>query len=39
MTFKAGMGALERGEFVEIDDSDLDSYLVELTVAPGIGAR
>ena len=36
---KAGVHALERGEFVEIDDSDLDSYLVELTVAPGIGAR
>ena len=36
---KAGVDALERGEFVEIDDSDLDDYLEGLTTAPRVGAR
>ena len=34
---KAGVDALERGEFVEIDETDLDLYLEEL--ATGKGAR
>jgi antitoxin ParD1/3/4 len=28
---KAGVAALERGEFVEIEDSDLDGYLEGMT--------
>ena len=31
---KAGAEALRRGEFVEIDNADLDSYLDSLTEAP-----
>ena len=34
---EAGVDALERGEFVEIDETDLDGYLEEL--ATGKGAR
>jgi antitoxin ParD1/3/4 len=30
---KAGVDALERGDFVEVDDSDLDDYLEGLTGA------
>jgi antitoxin ParD1/3/4 len=36
---KAGVDALARGEFVEIDESDLDGYLRGLTATPGKGAR
>ena len=36
---KAGVDALERGEFVEIDDADLDGYLEGLTAAPRTSAR
>ncbi|MBX9828958.1 MAG: type II toxin-antitoxin system ParD family antitoxin [Xanthobacteraceae bacterium] len=36
---KAGVDALERGEFVEIDESDLDGYLQGLTATPGKAAR
>lgn len=28
---KAGIDALERGDFVEVDDAELDDYLEELT--------
>lgn len=30
---KAGLDALERGDFVEVADADLDSYLETLTVS------
>jgi antitoxin ParD1/3/4 len=36
---KAGVDALERGDFVEVDDSDLDDYLEGLTRASSGGAR
>ena len=36
---KAGVVALERGEFVEIDDTNLEAYLEEMTAAPVKGAR
>jgi len=32
---KAGFDALDRGDFVEVDDVDLDSYLEGLTTPPG----
>jgi antitoxin ParD1/3/4 len=32
---KAGVDALERGDFVEIDDADLDGYLEALTAQSG----
>jgi antitoxin ParD1/3/4 len=31
---KAGTDALERGDFVEVDDADLDQYLEQLTTSP-----
>jgi antitoxin ParD1/3/4 len=31
---KAGVEAMERGEFAEVADSDLNRYLERLTVAP-----
>ena len=31
---KAGVDALERGDFVEVDDADLDDYLEGLTTRP-----
>jgi antitoxin ParD1/3/4 len=31
---KAGVDALERGEFAEIGDADLEDYLERLTAAP-----
>jgi antitoxin ParD1/3/4 len=31
---KAGTDALERGDFVEVDDADLDRYLEQLTTSP-----
>ena len=39
LQIKAGAVALERGEFVEIDDAGLEGYLEGLTAAPGKGAR
>ena len=35
---KAGVDALERGEFVEVTDTELDGYFESLT-APGKGTR
>ena len=32
---KAGVDALERGEFTEVADADLDRYLEGLAAAPG----
>jgi hypothetical protein len=32
---KAGFDALDRGDFVEVDDVDLDGYLEGLTSSPG----
>jgi antitoxin ParD1/3/4 len=39
MQIKAGVDALQRGEFVEIDESDLEGYLEGLAAAPGKHAR
>ena len=39
LQIKAGAVALERGEFVEIDDAGLEGYLEGLTAAPVKGAR
>jgi antitoxin ParD1/3/4 len=39
MQIKAGMDALERGDFVEIDDSELDVYLEGLTAGSSKGTR
>lgn len=39
MQVEAGVEALERGEFTEVADADLDRYLEGLTVAPGKRAR
>jgi len=36
---KAGVYALERGDFTEVDEAGLDSYLEGLTATPGKGAR
>lgn len=36
---RAGVDALDRGEFAEIDEADLDDYLESLTGAPGKAAR
>jgi antitoxin ParD1/3/4 len=36
---KAGVDALERGDFVEIGDADLDDYLESLTSPPANTAR
>ena len=35
MHVKAGVDALERGEFTDVGDADLDRYLQGLTAAPG----
>jgi len=35
MQIKAGVDALERGEFTEVADADLDRYLEGLAAAPG----
>ena len=32
---KAGIEALDKGDFVEIDDADLDGYLHNLAAQPG----
>ena len=39
MQLKVGEDALERGDFTEVDEADLDGYLERLTAAPGKGAR
>ncbi|HKH32587.1 MAG TPA: type II toxin-antitoxin system ParD family antitoxin [Beijerinckiaceae bacterium] len=39
LQIKAGVEALERGEFTEIADAGLDRYLEGLTVAAGKPAR
>jgi antitoxin ParD1/3/4 len=36
---KAGVDALDRGDFVEVDDADLDGYLEELRLPSGKQAR
>ena len=36
---KAGIDSLERGEFVEIDEANLDAYLEGLTATLSKGAR
>ena len=36
---KAGAEALDRGDFVEVDEADLESYLEKLTATPGKRAR
>jgi antitoxin ParD1/3/4 len=36
---KAGVDALERGEFTEVDAVDLEGYLESLTVESGTAAR
>lgn len=35
----AGVDAVERGDFTEVDEGDIDEYLEGLTAAPGKGAR
>jgi antitoxin ParD1/3/4 len=39
MQLKAGVEALERGDFTEIDESELDGYFEGLTAASGNSAR
>ncbi len=39
MHIKAGVEALDRGEFTEIADADLDRYLQSLTASGGKQAR
>lgn len=36
---KAGVDALDRGEFIEIDDAELDGYVERLTPRSGEGTR
>lgn len=36
---KAGVDALERGEFIEIDDAELDGYVERLALRSGEGTR
>src|SRR5262249_19915643 len=36
---KAGVGAVERGDFIELDDGGLGGYLEGLATTPGSGAR
>jgi antitoxin ParD1/3/4 len=36
---KAGLDALERGDFTEVAEADLDDYLEGLTARPGKGAH
>ncbi|MET4262015.1 antitoxin ParD1/3/4 [Bradyrhizobium sp. S3.12.5] len=33
---KAGLDALDRGDFVEVDDAELDDYLESLTAPSGV---
>jgi antitoxin ParD1/3/4 len=39
MQIKAGVAALERGDFSEVADPDLDEYLEGLAATSGNGAR
>jgi antitoxin ParD1/3/4 len=39
MQIKAGIDALDRGDFIEVDEADLDDCLEGLTVASHEGAR
>ena len=39
MQIKAGIEELDRGEFTEVGDDELEHYLERLTVAPGKRAR
>jgi antitoxin ParD1/3/4 len=39
MQIKAGVDALERGDFVDVDEGDLDDYLEKLTTASSGSAR
>ena len=39
MQIRAGVDALERGEFTEVADADLNRYLEYLAAAPGKRAR
>jgi antitoxin ParD1/3/4 len=39
MQIKAGVDALERGDFIEVDAEDLEGYLDGLTAASGTRAR
>jgi antitoxin ParD1/3/4 len=39
MQIRAGVDALERGDFSEIADADLDEYLEGLAAPPSKGAR
>ncbi len=39
MQIKAGIDALDRGEFIEIDDADLDGYVERLSPQPGDSTR
>jgi hypothetical protein len=39
MQLKAGTDALERGDFVEIDEADLEGYLEDLRLEQVKGAR
>ena len=36
---KAGVEALERGEFTEVDEADLEGYLESLAIESGTGLR
>ncbi|MGA2125030.1 MAG: type II toxin-antitoxin system ParD family antitoxin [Xanthobacteraceae bacterium] len=36
---KAGVEALERGEYTEVDEVDLEAYLESLTIGPGTDSR
>ncbi|MSP72662.1 MAG: type II toxin-antitoxin system ParD family antitoxin [Myxococcales bacterium] len=36
---RAGVDALERGEFIEVEDADLGGYLEEVAAAAGNGPR
>ena len=39
LQIKAGVDALERGDFIELDDAELDGYLETLAARPGNAAR
>ena len=39
MQIKAGVDAIKRGDFAEIEESDLDDYLEQLKVVPRKRAR
>ncbi len=39
LQIKAGVDALDRGEFVEIDEADLETYLEGLAIGPDKDAR